>query len=445
MAWRARCHFGASTKCHYDPAMIIRKRLAAGVCGLLAALTTALLPTPAVAGEPSAKPAPKVELVLDVSGSMRARDIDGQSRMSAAKQAFNEVLDAVPDEVQLGIRTLGANYPGQDRKLGCKDTKQLYPVGPLDRTEAKTAVGTLAPTGWTPIGPALLGAADDLKGGGDATRRVVLITDGEDTCAPLDPCEVARDIAAQGIHLTVDTLGLLPDAKTRKQLSCIAEATGGTYTSVRHTDELRDRVHQLVDRAAKPVVTPVATEGAGQCATAPRLKPGLYSDREKFAEHRWYRVDVRPGQELRASVSIAADRAVNNDYGVLLRASTVHGREIVRGSEAGSGRTDVISSGLRYPKPAADDTGTDDAPAAETVCLQVSNSFSAPASVKSEPGLPVELAIDVVEGPSDASDAASFGLGHGWWLLIALTLAGLLAGLVWGWISRWRVTVWRTH
>ncbi|MEV0373310.1 VWA domain-containing protein [Streptomyces sp. NPDC050636] len=426
--------------------MIIRKWLAAAVSGLVAALAAGVLATPAAADEPDGKPSPKVELVLDVSGSMRARDIDGQTRMAAAKQAFNEVLDAVPEEVQLGIRTLGANYPGADRKTGCKDTKQLYPVGPLDRTEAKTAVATLAPTGWTPIGPALLASADDLKGG-DATRRIVLITDGEDTCAPLDPCEVARDIAAKGIHLTIDTLGLLPNAKTRSQLSCIAEATGGTYTSVQHTDQLRDRVHQLVDRAADPVVTPVATQGAQQCAGAPKLKPGLYSDREKFAEHRWYRVDVRPGQELRASVSVAADRAVNNDYGVMLRASTVHGREIVRGSEAGDGRTDVISSGLRYPKAEADDADLDGdgKPAAETVCLQVSNSFSAPASVKTSPGLPLELTVDLVDAPDDASDAASFGLGHGWWLLAVLVLVGLLAGLLWGWISRWRVTVWRTN
>ncbi|WP_142212874.1 VWA domain-containing protein [Streptomyces sp. SLBN-118] len=423
--------------------MITRNRLAAAMCGLLAALAVAL-PPPAAADEPAAKPpSPKVELVLDVSGSMRARDIDGQTRMSAAKQAFNEVLDAVPGEVELGIRTLGANYPGKDRKVGCKDTKQLYPVGPLDRTEAKTAVATLAPTGWTPIGPALLGAAEDLKGG-DATRRIVLITDGEDTCAPLDPCEVARDIAAKGIHLVIDTLGLVPDAKTRSQLTCIAEATGGTYTSVQHTDELSGRVSQLVDRAAEPVITPVATEGAAECAKAPQLKAGFYSDREKFGEHRWYRVDVLPGQELRASVSVAADRAVNNDYGVLLRAVTVHGREIVRGSEAGDGRTDVISTGLRYPKAEpADSDGVK--PASETVCLQVSNSFSAPASVKTEPGMPVELTVDVVDAPDEAADVAAFGLGRGWWLLAVLVLTGLVAGLLWGWISRWRIAVWRTN
>ncbi|AQS66756.1 VWA domain-containing protein [Streptomyces pactum] len=421
--------------------MITRTRLAAGACALLAALTAGIaFPAGAAAGEPTGEDAPKVNLVLDVSGSMRTRDIDGGTRMAAAKQAFNEVLDATPEEVRLGIRTLGADYPGDDRKTGCKDTAQLYPVGPLDRTEAKTAVATLAPTGWTPIGPALLKAADDLEGGG-GSKRIVLISDGEDTCAPLDPCEVAREIAAKGIGLTIDTLGLVPNAKMRQQLSCIAEATGGTYTSVEHTDELTDKVNQLVDRAADPVVTPVATEGADTCAKAPTLESGLYTDREEFGRQRWYRVDVEPGQELRASVSVGADRAVNPSYGVLLRAVTVHGREIVRGEAAGNGRTDVLSTGLRYPKAASDE---EDAPA-ETVCLQVTNSFSVAAGVKTTPGLPLELTVDVVDGPSDADDVASFGLGRGWWLLGALILAGFLAGLLWGWLSRWRFAVWRTN
>lgn len=421
--------------------MITRQRLAAGVCALLATLTAGVaFPAGAVADETDSAASPKVELVLDVSGSMSARDIDGGSRMAAAKQAFNEVLDATPEGVQLGIRTLGANYRGNDRKTGCKDTAQLYPVGTLNRTEAKTAVATLTPTGWTPIGPALLKAADDLDGG-DGTRRIVLISDGEDTCQPLDPCEVAREIAAKGVGLTIDTLGLVPDAKTRDQLSCIADATGGTYTSVQHKEELTDRVGQLVDRAADPVVTPLATEGATRCTSAPTLKSGLYTDREEFGQQRWYRVDVNPGQELRTSVSVGADRAVNPDYGVLLRAVTVHGREIVRGEGTGNGRTDVISTGLRYPKAESDE---DNAPA-ETVCLQVTNSFSAASGVKTTPGLPLELTVDVVDAPSKASDVASFGLGRGWWLLGALVLTGFVAGLLWGWVSRWRVAVWRTN
>lgn len=134
--------------------MITRTRLAAGACALLAALAAGMaFPAGASAGEPTGEDAPKVDLVLDVSGSMRTRDIDGGTRMAAAKQAFNEVLDATPEEVRLGIRTLGADYPGDDRKTGCKDTAQLYPVGPLDRTEAKTAVATLSRPAGRRSGP----------------------------------------------------------------------------------------------------------------------------------------------------------------------------------------------------------------------------------------------------------------------------------------------------
>lgn len=423
--------------------MIIKKRLATGAFGLLAAVVCGLVfPTAAVADDEPARESPKVELVLDVSGSMRARDVDGMSRMAAAKQAFNEVLDAVPDEVRLGIRTLGANYPGRDRKTGCLDSKQLYPVGRVDRTEAKAAVATLRPTGWTPIGLALRGASKDLAGG-DATRRIVLITDGEDSCGLPDPCDVARELAAEGTHLVVDTLGLTLDSKVRDQLSCIAEATGGTYTAVQHTDQLSTRIKQLVRRAADaPVQTPTAVEGAEACAKAPVLGAGLYSDREGFGEHRWYRVKVAPGQELRASASVAADRAVDPDYGVLVRAVNERGRELVRGSEAGSGRTDVISTGLRYP--VAEGREVEDS-TPRTICLEVSQSFSAPASVKRTPGLPVELAVNIVDAGDPPGDVAAFGLGRGWVLLAVLTVTGLLVGLVWGRLARWRVTVWRTN
>ena len=61
------------------------------------------------------------------------------------------------------------------------------------------------------------------------------------------------------------------------------------------------------------------------------------------------------------------------------------------------------------------------------------------------PGLPLELTVDLVHSPDQPGDVAFFGLGRGWWLLAALTLSGLVAGLLWGWISRWRIAVWRTN
>ncbi|HET6478704.1 MAG TPA: VWA domain-containing protein [Actinoplanes sp.] len=375
---------------------------------------------------------PRVELVLDVSGSMRAKDIDGATRISVAKRAFGQVVNALPETTQLGIRVLGATYPGDDKKKGCQDTQQIVPVGPVDPGAAQAAIAALKPTGFTPIGLALRAAAQDL-GTGDSARRIVLITDGEDTCTPPDPCSVARELAAQGTKLVVDTLGLTPDEKTRKQLVCISTATGGTYASAQSEQELTDRVRQLVDRAAvPPPVTPAVVTGAKTCDKAPALSPGVYTDRERIGEHRFYRVPLLPGQELRASVSVALDRPVNRDYGVLLKAATTNGRELVRGLDAASGRADVISAGLRWSAGAEEQA---------VVCLIVSNSFASATSATA-PGMPLELNIDTVAA-STAPDAP--GLGRGWLLLLVLVLAGLIAGVLAGWLTRWWVATWREN
>jgi len=430
---------------------VIHKRLSIVVTIGLIALSTLMRVEPAFAEEPTAEP-PRVELVLDVSGSMRAADIDGATRISVAKRAFAEVVDALPETTQLGIRVLGATFPGDDKKVGCRDTQQIVEVGPVDRDRAKNAIATLRPTGFTPVGLALRSAAEDLGSGGSA-RRIVLITDGEDTCTPPDPCTVARELAAQGTSLVVDTLGLAPDEKTRKQLVCISTATGGTYTAAQSEQELTERIKQLVDRAAvPPPVAPAVVAGAADCATAPVLAAGVYTDRERIGEHRYYRVPVPAGQELRAAVSVALDRPLNRDYGVLLKAATVGGRELVRGTDAGSGRADVLSAGLRWSgdeetAPAAssppDDEEQDEdqpAPPAE-VCLIVSNSFAS-STAATAPGMPLELSIDVVEA-SSAPDAP--GLGRGWLLLLVLGAAGLVAGVLAGWLTRWWVATWREN
>ena len=421
-----------------------------GVSALLGAS-----PAQAEPGEPVEPP--RLELVLDVSGSMRADDIDGETRIAVAKRAFNEVVDGLPETTLLGIRVLGATYPGDDKKKGCKDTQQIVPVGAVDRDAAKGAIASLQPTGFTPVGLALREAAKDLGDSGSA-RRIVLITDGEDTCTPPDPCTVARELAAEGTSLVVDTLGLAPDEKTRKQLVCISTATGGTYTAAQSEEELTDRVKQLVDRAAlPPAVAPAPVAGTGACDGAPVLTPGVYTDREKIGEHRFYRVPVRAGQELRASVSVAIDRPVARDYGVLLKASTAGGRELVRGTDAGSGRADVLSTGLRWsaaeeaspsPSSSTDDENSggwfgrdeDDVPPPPTeVCLIVSNSFASSTSATA-PGMPLELTIGLVPA-SDTPDAP--GLGRGWLLLLVLGVAGLIAGVLAGWLTRWWVATWR--
>lgn len=419
--------------------MISRRRLIAVLLGLFA-IASPIGAAPAQADETAPTEPPKVELVLDVSGSMRAADVGGRTRISVAQQAFNDVVDALPAETHLGIRVLGATYGGKDKAVACKDTQQLVPVGPMDQAAAKEAIATLRPTGYTPVGLALREAAKDL-GSGETTRRIVLITDGEDTCAPPDPCQVARELAATGMHLVVDTLGLIPDEKVRKQLLCIATATGGSYFAAQNTEEMTNRIQQLVNRAKDTYTrTPAVVSGTDRCDSAPVLTTGVYTDREKFSEHRWYRIPVSADQELRASVSVTLDRPLRRDFGVLLRATAADGRELVRGTDAGSGRTDVLSAGIRWSA-AQDEDGDQDSDqdsseaSAEspTVCVVISNSLAPGTAADQTTGLPIELVIDVV----DSSPApVSPGLGKGWLFLGLLTVVGLVGGLLAGWLVR---------
>jgi Ca-activated chloride channel family protein len=78
------------------------------------------------------------------------------------------------------------------------------------------------------------------------------------------------------------------------------------------------------------------------------------------------------------------------------------------------------------------------------LCLSVANALSLPAvGAGNQPGFPVELSIDVVPGAS-ATGGAQW-LGSGWALVGLLVLIGLVSGLIFGWLARWRVAVWRAQ
>ncbi|MDI2127233.1 VWA domain-containing protein [Yinghuangia seranimata] len=417
----------------------MKRRIAAGLGALLvvAALGGA---TPAIAdpNNGDAAPPPKVDLVLDLSGSMNQNDAGGQTRIDAAKKAFNEILDALPTEALVGLRVLGQGNPGNNKAAGCQETQQLTPVGKPDKGAMKTAVAAQRPTtGWTPIGLTLRKAAEDL-GTEKTSRRIILITDGEDSCSPPDPCVVARELAAQGLNLTIDTLGLVPDENTRRQLTCIASATGGTYTSANNAQELSQRVQQLVQRAvttAEEVTTPTNVHGSPNgCADAPLLGPGVYNDREEFEQHLWYKVPQLPGQELRASATVGIDRAVFRDYDVTITAVTDDGRDLARYTDAGAGRMDGQSAGLRYSLPKKGH-GKPSASDAKVTCLMVSTAFNGGPGVAKTPGMPVELLVDLVAA-SDAQASDTHGLGRGWIFLGVLAGVGLVSGVLFGWIVR---------
>src|SRR5680860_415183 len=216
-------------------------------------------------------------IILDASGSMARADEDGVPFIDKAKSAVLELVDALPDDIAVGLRVYGHREPNTDRVRGCQDTELVAPVVRLDREAIRSAVEGVAASGFTPIGLSLQEAASDLPDAGP--RTVVLISDGEDTCAPPDPCEVAEDLFGAAIDVRIESIGFLVDSGSaaEQQLRCIAEASGGEYRTVDQADALVGKLGEVAGEFLdwRP---PMTLNGALEQARAPEVPFNLVAD-----------------------------------------------------------------------------------------------------------------------------------------------------------------------
>ncbi|MFE1595565.1 VWA domain-containing protein [Nocardia sp. NPDC058705] len=234
-------------------------------------------------------------LILDASGSMERPD-QGGTMMDSAKRAVRSFVASAPAESSVGLTTYGTGTSNSeaDKAAGCRDVQVLAQPKTIDKSALTTAVDGIHARGWTPMGTALRQAADALPDSGP--RSIVLVSDGDDTCSPPDPCEVAKELKQQGIDLVVHSIGFAVDDKARAQLTCTAQATGGTYSDAADGAAL-ERILPQVSTAAlrdyQATGTPIT--GTDAIGTAPVATPGQYLDTLGQQEKRYYAVDVPEG------------------------------------------------------------------------------------------------------------------------------------------------------
>src|SRR5918997_4480481 len=258
-----------------------------GVLTLLVAATGLLVtPPPAQAADTT-----EVLFLLDVSGSMNERISSGGTKFAAAQRALKRVADAVPAGTQVGLRVYGSRIaePKEQNPKACTDTELVLPIGPLNRGKLFRAVDSFTAKGETPIAYSLEKSVGDL--GSSGKRVLILISDGEETCAG-DPCPVARRLAKAGVDLQFNAIGLAVKSKARKQLQCIAKAGDGNYYDANNTSDLEDAVRKITQRALRPFQTSgTPVEGTVDQEGAPRIGPGQYKDTYDTSNTpRYYRI-----------------------------------------------------------------------------------------------------------------------------------------------------------
>jgi Ca-activated chloride channel family protein len=331
------------TQGHHRPAAL----------ALIAAVVLACLPIGAAQADPEPGDTGKLVMVLDSSGSMKEPAGDGKTKIVAARTALTQVVNKLPEGAQVGLRVYGATVFKKGQPGACTDTQLTVPIGTGNRPQLLSAISKYKPYGETPIGYSLQEAAKDL--GPSGQRTIVLVSDGEATCAP-DPCVVAQSIAKQGIDLKIDVVGFRVSAKARSQLQCVAREGRGDYYDADSTTDLEAGLGRLSTRAFRPFrISGTPVKGGPQQEGAPELRPGLYSDTFGADDAAKYYLIKRtiPGSTVRAGVSFrrptGGSLVIQTEVGLKTIDGDDCGKSYPRAQEGFQGlATNAVSSWPKY-------------------------------------------------------------------------------------------------
>ena len=231
--------------------------------GFIPALISALFLSPAAV---TAQESSRAILVLDASGSMWGQ-IDGKAKITIAQEVIADLLQSLPATTELGLTVYGHR-----RKGDCGDIETMILPNGDQRAAIAAAVNGISPKGKTPLSAAVIAAAEALRYT-EEKATVILVSDGKETCN-LNTCLVGRSLEEAGIDFTAHVIGFdVSDPADRAELQCLAEETGGTFTTASNAAELSAALAVVAE--PEPVtafdLTFIATEGAG----GPVISDGL--------------------------------------------------------------------------------------------------------------------------------------------------------------------------
>lgn len=192
----------------------------------------------------------QVELILDLSGSMWLELESGGMKIDAAKSALKEIIPSLPDDINVGLRVYGATVSGIDPDA-CTDSQQILPIAESDKELLLTAIEAREPKGGTPIVFALDEAIKDFEALSPTQKRIILVTDGQESCGQDLEAAVQR-LSAKGIDLQVIGFGLSERASRAFE--------GLAFTNTFSSNELSTALSETI-QDLQPVNTtvPVAT------------------------------------------------------------------------------------------------------------------------------------------------------------------------------------------
>ena len=239
--------------------------------------------------------AKNVELILDASNSMWGQ-IEGVAKITIAKDVLEQIINGLPDEMNVGLRLYGHRYGLNDRRA-CQDTELKVPIGPVDKAVLTDYVSKIQPRGKTPLVYSVLQAGDDFKD--IPNGSIILITDGIESCDG-NINSIAPALKESGIDLKLHIVGFdIKEADARAELEAIAKSTEGTYLDAKDSQELLSSLEQTLQIEFEILDEKGQTKAKGFVGgEAIRIMEGAYTLRLLVEPEPFERmITLEPGQK----------------------------------------------------------------------------------------------------------------------------------------------------
>jgi hypothetical protein len=221
-----------------------------------------------------------VELIVDASNSMWGQ-IQGKSKISIAKEVLEQIINSLPEDMNVGLRLYGHRYSLRDSRA-CEDTELVMPMGPVQKKEMIDIIQSIKPKGKTPLVYSVLQATRDFQNTDKGT--IVLISDGIESCGG-DIHSIAAHIKEMGVDLNLHIIGFgIQEAEHRGQLESIARSTNGNYLDAKNANELFSSLEETLQVEFTVMDDKGETVGSGFVGGNPvELTEGSYTLRLMLA------------------------------------------------------------------------------------------------------------------------------------------------------------------
>ncbi|MDF1661189.1 MAG: VWA domain-containing protein [Planctomycetota bacterium] len=207
-----------------------------------------------------------VVLVLDASGSMNA-DVNRERKFDAARKTVRSLLLILEKrDISVGLIVFG------HRNDRCDDIEVAVELGLKNRKTIEAYLQSISATGSTPLAASIEKAGAILKKRGRKEKRIIVLTDGADTCRG-DPQGVARALIKLGIKLKIHVVGFDVKSFAAAELKATAAAGQGDFYAAKDAAQLL-RAFQGIGTKLKKIAPPkVKVSAKPKPASKPAPKP----------------------------------------------------------------------------------------------------------------------------------------------------------------------------